>query len=294
MTVREALASGKVALAEAGIETSSLDASLLLAEVLGTSRSALVVAAGDLGRSLGEAALAAFDGLVRRRAGGECVAYILGRKEFYGFDFLVNRHVLVPRPDTETLVEAALEFLSAPGDSKPPRMLDLCTGSGAVAIAVKCQMPGLEVWASDISPGALEIASANAARLLPPGAVRFCRGDLFEALPDDDCPRFDLIASNPPYVPSGEIPGLSREVRAEPVLALDGGGDGLDVVRDIVLRAPKFLCPGGALALEADSRQMSEIAALLEKASFTETQTRHDLSGRERVILARYSPPPQP
>ena len=275
MTIREALAAGKAKLAVAGVENPALDASLLLAEVLGISRSALLVAAGD---SPGEKSLAVFNEFIERRIAGECVAYILGKKEFYGLEFLVNPGVLVPRPDTETLVEAALSRL--PGEG---RMLDLCTGSGAVAIAVKHQMPGVEVWATDISPGALETAEVNAGRLLPPGSIRFFRGNLFRALPDER-PRFDLIVGNPPYVPTGEIPGLSPEVRAEPVLALDGGIDGLDLIRDIVRQSPGFLCPGGSLMLEADPRQMPGIAALFENAGFAELRMHRDLSGRDRVI----------
>jgi len=283
MTIREALAAGKASLVAAGIENPGLDASLLFAEVLGIGRSSLVAAAGDL---LGETSLAAFDGLIKRRIAGECVAYILGRKEFYGLEFLVNPNVLVPRPDTETLVEAALAHLSA-NESQPLRMLDLCTGSGAVAIAVKHQMPELEIWATDISPEALEVAEANAARLLPPGSIHFRCGNLFEALADRDRSLFNLITGNPPYVPAGEIPGLSSEVRAEPALALDGGMDGLDIIRKIVLHTPGFLCSGGILMLEADPRQMQEIALLLGKTGFTNTQTRQDLSGRDRVIEAQ-------
>jgi len=286
MTIREALASGKASLAAAGVENPPLDASLLLAEALGTSRSALLARGAD---PLEAAGLARFGELVSRRAGGECAAYILGRKEFYGLEFLVTPSVLVPRPDTETLVEAALEYLSALKPAgRAPRMLDLCAGSGAVAIAAKSQMPELEAWAADISAEALEVAEANAARLLPPGSIAFRRGDLFGALSGSGAPPlFDLIASNPPYVPSGEIPGLSREVRGEPALALDGGADGLGVIRGIVLGARGFLRPGGALVLEADPRQMPEIAALLGKAGFARAQTRRDLAGRERVIDAR-------
>jgi len=276
----------------AGVENPALDASLLLAEVLGINRSSLLVAIGD---SLGETSLVAFDGFIRRRVAGECVAYILGRKEFYGLEFLVNQSVLVPRPDTETLVEAALAHLSMAGqlagEDQPLRMLDLCTGSGAVAIAVKHQMPGLEVWATDISPQALEVAQTNAGRLLPQGHVTFLCGNLFEALPWDHS-MFHLITSNPPYVPVGEIPGLSPEVRAEPILALDGGDDGLDLVRNIILHTPRFLFPGGTLMLEADPRQMGEITMLLVKAGFEGIQTHPDLSGRERVIAAQKLSPP--
>jgi len=291
MTIREVLAAGKTGLAAAGVEASALDASLLLAEVLGCSRSALVAAAGD---SIGESLFAAFNGLIKRRAAGECVAYILGRKEFYDLEFMVNPNVLVPRPDTETLVEAALAFLSAvkhsgqPTDkNRPLRMLDLCTGSGAVAIAVKHRMPELEVWATDVSPPALEIAKANAARLLPPKSINFRCGNLFAAFPDRERPTFHLITGNPPYVPAGEIPGLSPEVRAEPVIALDGGKDGLDIVKTIVLHAPEFLFRNGALMLEADPRQMPEIATLLGNAGFAEMRTHLDLSGMARVVEAK-------
>ncbi|MCL2190476.1 MAG: peptide chain release factor N(5)-glutamine methyltransferase [Treponema sp.] len=281
MTVREALNAGKAGLAAAGIENPALDAALLLAEVLGVSRSSLLVAAGDL---IGETALVAFEGLVGRRAAGECVAYILGRKEFYGLEFLVSKNVLVPRPDTETLVEAALARLSA-YENRSPRMLDLCTGSGAVVIAVRHRMPGLEAWATDVSPDALEIAESNVGRLLPPGSVRFRCGNLFQVLPDR--PLFHLITGNPPYVPSGDLPGLSPEVRAEPALALDGGIDGLDIVRGIVSQAPGFLHPGGTLMLEADPRQMREIAGMFEGAGFTDVQIHKDLSGMDRVIEGR-------
>ena len=286
MTVREALTRVKAELAGAGVESPALDARLLLAEVLGVDRSSPVVAAGGSADPIGPGRLAEFFALARRRAAGECVAYLLGRKEFYGLEFAVNQSVLVPRPETETLVEAALERLSA-GDGRPPRALDLCVGSGAVAVAVKRLAPEVEVWAADVCPRALETAKANAARLLPPGAIRFFLGDLFEALSGEGPATFDLIASNPPYVPSGEIPGLSPEVRGEPALALDGGPDGLSPIREIVARAPGFLRPGGTLALEADPRQMREIAALMEAAGFAGARTRRDLSGAERVIEGR-------
>jgi release factor glutamine methyltransferase len=164
-------------------------------------------------------------------------------------------------------------------------VLDLCTGSGAVAIALKNvtlqTTPQLEVWAADISPEALATARANAARIPGTSSIHFCQGNLYEALP---ALCFNLIVSNPPYVPHAEIAGLSPEVRAEPLLALDGGSDGLDLIRTIIARAPEFLCPGGSLLLEADPRQMSGIASLLAHRGFTDIRTCQDLSGRERVI----------
>jgi len=288
MTIREALAEGTASLAAAAIETPALDSSLLLAEVLNTSRSKLIAAAHD---NISEASAATFRQLIKRRQSGECTAYILGKKEFYGLEFLVNPSVLVPRPDTETLVEIALKETGT--GQQPYRVLDLCTGSGAIATALKHTMPELEVWATDISAEALETAKTNAARLLPPDSIRFFHGDLYDALSSSPplliahCSLL-IIVSNPPYVPTTELSSLSPEVRMEPSLALDGGDDGLDVIRKIISRAPEFLCPGGVLLLEADPRQMPAIAVLYKEAGFTNIKTHADLSGRERVIGGIY------
>ena len=289
MTIREALAEGSASLTAAGIETPGLDSSLLLAEVLNTSRSKLTAASHD---NISEALVATFRRLIKRRQSGECTAYILGRKEFYGLEFLVNPSVLVPRPDTETLVG-----LIGTGDwglgtgEQPLRVLDLCTGSGAIAIALKHTMPELEVWATDISAEALETAQTNAARLLPPDSIHFLQGNLYDALvplPSSLFPfpssLFPLIVSNPPYIPTTELSSLSPEVRMEPALALDGGDDGLNVIRKIVSRATEFLCKGGCLLLEADPRQMAVITSLYKEAGFSDIQTHADLSGKERVI----------
>jgi len=296
MTIREALAEGSASLAAVGIENPGLDSSLLLAEVLNTSRSKLTAAGND---NISKASAAAFRKLINRRQAGECIAYILGRKEFYCLEFLVNPSVLVPRPDTETLVDVALKIMvngaeQAAGNrdemnKQPYRALDLCTGSGAIAIVLKHLAPGLEVWATDISAEALETAKTNAARLLPPNSIRFFQGNLYDALPSSPPlltahSSFLIILANPPYIPTTEIPSLAPEVRMEPALALDGGNDGLDVIRKIVSRAPEFLGPGGILLLEADPRQMKKIAALYKKAGFSDIQTHVDLSDRERVI----------
>jgi release factor glutamine methyltransferase len=297
MTIREALSEGTASLAAMGVDTPSLDSSLLLAEVLNTSRSKLTAAAHD---NISSALVATFRQLIKRRQAGECIAYILGRKEFYCLEFLVNTSVLVPRPDTEMLVDVALKIIVNAAESKvvvkhPPRALDLCTGSGAIAIVLKHLITGLEVWATDISAEALETAKTNASRLLPPNSIRFFRGDLYDALPSSPplptrqlCWRAHCslltIVSNPPYIPSAEISSLSPEVRMEPTLALDGGDDGLGVIRKIVSRAPEFLCKGGSLLLEADPRQMAAIADLYKKAGFSDIQTHTDLSGKERVI----------
>jgi release factor glutamine methyltransferase len=187
------------------------------------------------------------------------------------------------------------------------RVVDLCTGSGAVAIALKHQMPELEIWATDISVEALEVAKTNATRLLPPDAsIHFCQGNLFDALllPSACGPsfinyasphahfslftfHFSLVISNPPYIPTTEIAALSPEVLTEPILALDGGSDGLDLIRTIISKAPEFLCPGGMLLLEADPRQMETIANLFQLAGFVEIHVYKDFSNNERVISAK-------
>jgi release factor glutamine methyltransferase len=302
VSVREALREGSARLKKAAVDTPSLDASLLLAKVLDTDRAGLLLIHQD---TLSNEAMRRFGEFLERRIGGECAAYILGHKEFWGLDFLVNPAVLVPRPDTETLVEAALETIrrqSAGAVTGTPaetlRLLDLCTGSGAVAIALKHEIPGLEVWASDISGEALETAKTNAARLLPDPAVRgsgeaeteepghagirFVESDLFAGIPG----RFHLIVSNPPYVPCGEIENLSPEVRREPRLALDGGLDGLELIRLLAGEAPEHLYPGGGLFIEADPRQMAALAALLEESGFKDIHIYKDLSGKERIIGA--------
>ena len=229
-------------------------------------------------------ALEDFRSLIIRRLQGECAAYILGRKEFWGLEFLVNPSVLVPRPDTETLVEAALEFLK--GLETPVRVLDLCTGSGAVAVALKREIPQLEIWAADICAQALETARTNAARLLSPDAINFCQGNLFKALPVSHHP-FELIVSNPPYIPSGEIKNLSREVQGEPLIALDGGADGLEIIRKIISQVPQHLTPKGRLLLEASPDQMESIISLLEESGFGGIKSFKDMGGQQRVICAQ-------
>jgi release factor glutamine methyltransferase len=281
MTIRDALAKGVARLRSAGIESPGLDATLILGFVLKTTREKLILI--DT-KPLGSDAATEFGRLLDRRIEGECVAYILGSREFRGLAFVVGPDVLVPRPDTETLVEAALAALPP---IPSPTLLDLCTGSGAVAIALKHGAPSLEVYAADISPTALAIARQNAARLLQEDGrllddtVHFLEGDLFEPVPRV---RFDLITANPPYVPSAVIPHLPREVRFEPLLALDGGGDGLDLIRRIVEDAPAFLQSGGRLLMEADPRQMPEIALILEKKGYRHIGLHRDLSGLDRVI----------
>jgi release factor glutamine methyltransferase len=304
MNIRKALAEGSAKFKTAGIETSSLDAALLLASVLNISRAELIACGED---ELSQAQYEAFCKLVERRVSGECVAYILGKKEFRGLEFFVNRSVLVPRPDTEILVEAAVRAVSSEqgavssekrteicaggGTGSSIRVLDLCTGSGAVAISLKHEMPELEVYATDLSAEALEVAKLNAERLLGNNQIQFYHGDLFDALPAH-CSLLpahcSLIISNPPYVPTTVIKTLSPEVQAEPLIALDGGQTGLDIIERIIEKAPEYLVCGGSLLLEASPQQMETITSLLDKKGFRDIQLYKDLSGQDRVIGGRF------
>ena len=278
MTIQNLLAEGKKLLqipsGAALIDTPSLDAALLLAETLRLSREDLIMRGNE---PIAEEDRENFFKLLERRRNGECIAYILGRKEFRGLEFAVNPGVLVPRPDTETLVEAALEYI----DSASARgratlsLLDLCTGSGAVAISLKSERPFLTVTGSDISQKALDTAALNAKP-----SVRFIHSDLFKNING----TFDIIVSNPPYIPSGKIAALAPEVQREPIIALDGGADGLELIRKIISRAPEHLCLDGVLLLEADAGQMPDICPLLESNGFCDIRIYKDLAGRERVI----------
>jgi release factor glutamine methyltransferase len=286
MTIREAIAQASADFKTARFQTPSLDASLLLAHVLNTSRTALIASGTE---PLSQEAFAVFRALIERRLSGECAAYITGRKEFRGLEFAVNPSVLVPRPDTETLVEAAITVIREQGAESNAadniRVLDLCTGSGAVAISLKNEMPALEVFAADISTEALKTAKSNASRLLPENSIQFYLGDLYDAIPRS---IFSLIVCNPPYIPSDKIQTLSAEVQKEPRLALDGGTSGLEIIKRVIDGAPEYLRRGGALLLEAGPEQMKNITILLERKGFKDIKLYNDLSGFMRVIGGKY------
>jgi release factor glutamine methyltransferase len=268
---------GAARLRAAGIASPELDAALLLAEAMGLTREALFLRENDETSAEQRSAFAA---LLERRLGGESIALIRGFREFFGLDFVVNTGVLCPRPETELLVEKALEWIAARSQGET-RLLDLCTGSGAVAIAVKHSRHEVFVAASDISPEAIETAKINARRLSA-GEIVFYQADLFEGIPG----QFDIITANPPYIPTGCLAGLPPEVRLEPRLALDGGQDGLSLIRRIVSGAAGRLGRGGRLLLEIGDGQASEAAALFRAAGFHDIETYRDLGGTERVICA--------
>lgn len=227
---------------------------------------------------------AAWQAAVQRRLSGEPVAYITGRKEFFGLTLAVDARVLDPRPDTETLVDWALACLpESPPDRGSPRILDLGTGSGAVALALQHARPHATVWAVDASEDALAVARANAARLHL--GVHFIASDWFSAVDVARTGRFDLIVSNPPYVAEGD-PHLAA-LTHEPRQALTSGQDGLDGIRQIIAQAPSHLAPGGWLLLEHGWDQADRVQALLRSAGFEQVQSRRDLAGIERCTGAR-------
>ena len=262
-------------LARKSVDSPRLTAELLLAHALGCDRVRLYL---DFEKPLREPELAVFRDLVRRRADGEPTAYLTGRRDFFGRTFAVDPRVLVPRPETELVAEAALAALPEGG-----RALDLGTGSGVIAVTLALGRPGARVLATDASEEALAVARDNAARL---GAVvELAHGDLWAAVHDGD--RFDVVVSNPPYIPAAELASLSREVRREPCKALDGGPDGLDLLRRVVAGAPAHLVPGGTLVVEMHESHVRSVPAICLEAGFPAAEARKDLAGLPRITVAR-------
>ena len=265
-SVRDALDSAVVALGAAGCESPRLDAELLLAHVIGVDRAALIT---DPERGLEPDEARAFMGLAARRREREPVAYLLGSKGFRTIDLAVNGRVLVPRPETEHVVEAALDLPTG------ARVADVGTGSGAIALALKTERPDLEVVATEPSPGALAVAQANAARL---GLdVELLEGDLLDPVSGP----LDAVVSNPPYVAGGDL--LPRDVGHEPREALFGGADGLDVIRRLVTAAAGV----PFLALEVGAGQAPAVTELVRQRGWGTVHTVRDLAGHERVVVGR-------
>jgi release factor glutamine methyltransferase len=272
MTIGEAVASGCERLAAAGCETPRLDAELLLGEVLGVGRERLVM---DRAEVLAESVHERFRSLLARRQAREPVAYILGRRGFRHLTLVVDRRVLIPRPETELLVEVAL---SLPAGA---RVIDVGTGSGAVALAVADERPDLSVRGVDIDAGALAVARANAVRL--DLEVGFARADLLDGEPSD------AILANLPYVPAGAV--LAPEIaRWEPAGALFAGEDGLDLIRRLIAAVGTLGAAAPALlALELGPEQAGEVGALVASAGFARVECLADLAGQDRVVVGRRS-----
>ena len=266
-----------IAAVQASLPLDPLENRILLCEVTGLSRVQLITQ-GD--RALTPDEASRLDDLVARRLRGEPIAYIVGRREFFGLAFRVGPAVLIPRPDTELIVELSLERLP----DNAPRLLDMGTGSGAIAVAVAHTRPDADVTALDVSPDALAVAQANAAAN---GArVRFLESSWFDALAAGE--TFDVIASNPPYIAAGDEHLAQGDLRFEPVGALTDHADGLSALRIIIQGSPRHLAPGGWLLLEHGYDQAAAVRALLADAGFTDVQSWRDLAGIERVSGGRF------
>ncbi|HEY3317450.1 MAG TPA: peptide chain release factor N(5)-glutamine methyltransferase [Coriobacteriia bacterium] len=222
---------------------------------------------------------------IERRAAGEPLQYVTGEMPFRHLVLRVRPGVFIPRPETEVLVDVALAALPAGHETIA---IDLCTGSGAVAVSLALENPWAVVYASDLNPLAVETTWDNAARAGVGGRVNVFEGDLFSPLPEELKGRVPLIAANPPYIPSADIPTLPAEVLGfEPRLALDGGHDGLETARHIVAEAPEWLAPGGMLAMELDETRVAGMAREMEAARWRDVSVTRDLTGRERVVSGR-------
>ena len=277
-TVLKVLTWTKGYLAEKGVENARLEAEWLLCEVLGLDRVGLYV---NFDKPLTDAELALFRGMVARRARREPLQYILGTQEFLGLEFDVTPAVLIPRHDTEVLVAEAVKRTAPTG-----RILDIGVGSGCIAVALAKSLPQAEVWGVEKSPDSLLLAQRNAAK--HGVRVTLYEGSLFEPFPGQ---RFDLIVSNPPYIPTGDLENLQPEVRDfEPRGALDGGADGLDFYRLIIPAAPDYLFPGGLLLFEAGIGQAGAVQVLFEATGrFGELFTTKDAVGIDRVVGGKLS-----
>ena len=279
MTVCEAVRDAVQCLGEAGVETPQADAEWLLAALLSCSRSGIILHTETELTTEQKDRLA---GQLERRARREPLQHILGTANFLGYEFQVGSEVLIPRPETEGLVELALQFLS----SHPcPVVLDLGTGSGCIAVTLAKRCPGVKVIASDVSESALNLAKLNAETLDAIEQVKFREADGLAALAEGE--QVDLIVSNPPYIPSGDIAGLQPEVRHyDPHLALDGGEDGLQFHRLLAAEGQSRLKPGGKLMAEFGDGQESAIEGLFAQAAWASVEITNDLTGRCRIVIA--------
>lgn len=287
MTIDEAIAAARQRLAAAGAGSPGLDARILAREAFGLDAAALILKGGD---AVDAAAMQRFAAMVDRRAAGEPVGRILGRREFHGLTFVLSADTLEPRPDTETLVDLAVASVKAgavPGsgpDGAGLRFADIGTGTGAIAVALAAALPAARGVATDISAGALATAAANAAEHGVADRIDFREGSYLAPLSGS----FGLVLSNPPYIETAALAGLAREVRDhDPRAALDGGADGLEAYRAIAGGVAALLEPGGIVAVEIGSDQAAAVSALFSAAGLAEVAVHPDIEGRDRVVSGR-------
>lgn len=286
--VRRVLQEGAEFLFRMGVESARLDAELLLGKALGCPKEKLYL---NYEMVLGISARDLYDSLLERRARREPLSYILGRREFWSLDYYVTPAVLVPRPETELLVEVALGLVKELDKNRPIKILDLGTGSGAIAVSLAKDLGDVEIWATDLSAQALEVARTNALRHGVEKKIRFLQGDAFGPA-RGQLNFFDMVVSNPPYVRRGELENLAAEVRDwEPQLALDGGADGLDFYRRIMAEGHLYLAAGGFVVLEIGADMGKEVCRLIAKAgSYSAVCVRQDYAGKDRIVITRKLP----
>lgn len=289
-TVLEIIDSSRGYLAEKGFENARLESELLLSHVLSLSRIELYQ---HYNRPLKQGELERYKTLLRRRLSGEPVQYVTGTAAFMFFDFEVTPDVLIPRPETEALVEAALGIVGEMTQDRRGELLlaDVGTGSGVIAVTIASKIESSRLIATDSSPSALAVAERNARRAGVADRIEFVEGSLLDPLASRGLAgRVAAIVSNPPYVPSGDIDGLPAEVRDfEPRSALDGGADGLDCLRTIAQDGPAFLAPGGALLVEVGDGQADEVSAMLSSA-LADVRILKDYAARARIVAAHKRP----
>ena len=270
---------------EKGVDAPRVCAERLLSECIGLSRLELYI---NSDRLISTQELDSFRELVRRRATGEPLQHLLGETEFYSKPFKVQPNVLIPRPETELLVEECIKCLTDSNSSiVAPKAVELGVGSGIISVSIAAEIPRLEVHGTDISEYAIKLSEVNARLNGVSGRGSFHIGDLFEPLPDRLLGNIDLLVSNPPYIKSDEIEGLAIEVAAfDPRLALDGGKDGLDFYHKIAREAKKWLNDHGKLILEIGSEQGTDVCKILEASGFRNASVKKDYNGMDRIVIA--------
>ena len=279
VSMQSAVAKAGQVLSAAGIDHERMEGSLLLAHVLGRDRTFVIAHAGE---TLTPTQLEAFQLLVARRAAGEPLQYITGHQEFFGLDFKVNPGVLIPRPETELIVEAALELLK---DKTAPYFADIGTGSGCIAVSLLHELPNARALATDVSSAALQVARSNAEHHGLSDRLRLIESDGFAAIEVTE--SFDLIVSNPPYVSDEEMKTLQREVWREPAAALAGGADGFSIIRRLLRDAPAFLRVGGHLVFEIGFGQDEMVCESIDTHVWELIEIRKDLQGIPRTVVLR-------